>query len=270
MNSSKRCTKCQGEFPATLEFFNKKLNNLTSRCKKCLRLESRESYKKQQQKTHDFINGAKKCTNCKVEFPATLEFFHKKVNGKYGVSSKCKKCMTEYNREQYNKHQTKRLESKREYSKKNREALKQKSKKWYQENREYSLEQRKIYQELNKDYIKERTRKYMINKYNSDPHTKVKMNLSRRMRDFFKKNGSRTIDFIGCSIDDLKSHLEKQFVDGMSWENYGLHGWHVDHIRPCCSFDLTDPEQQRECFHYSNLQPLWAKDNLAKGGSFHE
>jgi hypothetical protein len=50
----------------------------------------------------------------------------------------------------------------------------------------------------------------------------------------------------------------------MSWGNYGLHGWHVDHIIPCASFDLTDPEQQRQCFHYTNLQPLWAEDNLRK------
>ena len=50
----------------------------------------------------------------------------------------------------------------------------------------------------------------------------------------------------------------------MSWDNYGIHGWHIDHIRPCASFDLTDPEQQRQCFHYPNLQPLWAFDNLSK------
>lgn len=56
--------------------------------------------------------------------------------------------------------------------------------------------------------------------------------------------------------------LEQQFTEGMTWENYGE--WHVDHIRPCVSFDLSIPEQQQECFHYTNLQPLWAKDNLQK------
>ena len=214
------------------------------------------------------MNHTKRCTKCQGEFE--INNFHSKGfrNGKQRFTSRCKECMAEYNREMYSKHQTKILESKKEYSKKNREMLKQKSKKWYQENREYSLEQRKIYQELNKDAIKDRMREYTINKYHSDPNLKIKMNLSRRMRSFFSKNGSRTIDFIGCSIDDLKLHLEKQFTDGMSWENYG--DWHVDHIRPCCSFDLTDPEQQRECFNYTNLQPLWARDNLAKGGSFHE
>ena len=60
-------------------------------------------------------------------------------------------------------------------------------------------------------------------------------------------------------------HLEAQFKPGMTWDNYGLKGWHVDHIRPCASFDLRDPEQQRRCFHYTNLQPLWAEENLKKG-----
>lgn len=214
------------------------------------------------------MNDIKQCTKCQGEFPATLGFFHKKIGGKYGLTAKCKKCLRVYNREQYKRHQTKRLEAKKEYSKKNSEILKQKSKNWYNENRDYSLEQRKIYAQKNKDSIKKRQRKYMINKYRSDLHTKIKMNLSKRMRQFFSKNGSKTIDFIGCSIDDFKTHLEKQFIEGMSWDNYGRGGWHVDHIRPCCSFDLTDPEQQRECFHYSNCQPLWERDNILKGGRY--
>ena len=74
--------------------------------------------------------------------------------------------------------------------------------------------------------------------------------------------GKRSKELTGADIDVVKAHLERQFVDGMTWENRGA--WHVDHIRPCASFDLTDPEQQRQCFHYTNLQPLWAEDNLAK------
>ena len=52
----------------------------------------------------------------------------------------------------------------------------------------------------------------------------------------------------------------------MTWDNYGE--WHIDHIKPCCGFDLTDFEQQKKCFHYTNLQPLWAKDNITKNGKF--
>jgi hypothetical protein len=66
----------------------------------------------------------------------------------------------------------------------------------------------------------------------------------------------------------LRAHLEAQFVPGMTWANHGA--WHVDHIRPCASFNLEDPAEQRVCFHFSNLQPLWAQDNLAKGATWAE
>ncbi len=73
-----------------------------------------------------------------------------------------------------------------------------------------------------------------------------------------------TKNIIGCTPENLKKYLESQFRDGMSWDNYGFLGWHIDHIKPCSSFDLTDPEQQRACFHYSNLQPLWCDEHMEK------
>ena len=76
------------------------------------------------------------------------------------------------------------------------------------------------------------------------------------------------IYLLGCSIEVARFHLECQFTKGMSWDNYGYNGWHIDHIRPCASFDLTDSEQQKQCFHYTNLQPLWAEDNLKKGDKY--
>lgn len=72
------------------------------------------------------------------------------------------------------------------------------------------------------------------------------------------------MEFIGCSMTQLKSHLSSQFKDGMSWDNYGRKGWHIDHIIPCYSFDLIDPNEQKKCFHYTNLQPLWWLDNCRK------
>ena len=71
---------------------------------------------------------------------------------------------------------------------------------------------------------------------------------------------SSTMELIGCSVNFLKKYIEDQFEDGMTWENHGL--WHIDHRKPCSSFNLTKEQQQKECFHYTNLQPLWAKDNL--------
>ena len=72
------------------------------------------------------------------------------------------------------------------------------------------------------------------------------------------------MDLLGCSIEEFINHMESKFTNGMTWDNYGVLGWHMDHIIPCASFDLTDEKQQRECFHYTNLQPLWHYENRAK------
>lgn len=84
----------------------------------------------------------------------------------------------------------------------------------------------------------------------------------------FKKidgvKADHTMDLLGCSPEFFKRHIESQFQEGMSWENQGKGGWHLDHIIPCDYFDLSDPEQQKICFNYKNLQPLWERDNLSK------
>jgi hypothetical protein len=76
-----------------------------------------------------------------------------------------------------------------------------------------------------------------------------------------------TVKYIGCSALELKKHIESLFVNEMSWDNYGTHGWHIDHILPCSLFDLRNSEEREVCFHYTNLRPLWAKDNIKKGKS---
>lgn len=103
--------------------------------------------------------------------------------------------------------------------------------------------------------------------YSTPKQAAVARNLRNRLNNAIKgKNKSAsTIELLGCTVPELMKYLESRFSPGMSWENHGIHGWHIDHIKPCASFDLADPEQQRECFHYSNLQPLWAADNLIKG-----
>jgi hypothetical protein len=92
------------------------------------------------------------------------------------------------------------------------------------------------------------------------------MIISSRIKTALKNNSKslHTMELIGCSIKELKEHLEKQFKPGMTWNNHGLYCWHIDHIIPCCNFDLTKIEEQKKCFHYTNLQPLWAKENLTK------
>ena len=77
------------------------------------------------------------------------------------------------------------------------------------------------------------------------------------------KNG-KSLELIGCSVQQLKEHLQNQFKDGMTWQNHSEKGWHIDHIIPCSAFDLSKEEEQKKCFHYMNLQPLWAWENLQK------
>lgn len=70
---------------------------------------------------------------------------------------------------------------------------------------------------------------------------------------------------MGCTVEELKKYLESKWQEGMSWDNYGFHGWHIDHIKPLASFNLTDRDELLKACHYTNLQPLWCKDNMKKG-----
>jgi hypothetical protein len=80
-----------------------------------------------------------------------------------------------------------------------------------------------------------------------------------------KSKSEKTLSYLGCSTEKFKEHMESQFTEGMNWNNHGFTGWHIDHIIPCSSFDLTKEEDIRKCFHYTNLQPLWGTQNMQKG-----
>jgi hypothetical protein len=75
----------------------------------------------------------------------------------------------------------------------------------------------------------------------------------------------RSEKLLGCSFERAHSYITSLFKPGMSWKNHGFRGWHIDHIKPIASFNLADPKEQKKCFHYTNLQPLWAEQNLKKG-----
>lgn len=119
---------------------------------------------------------------------------------------------------------------------------------------------------LHKDDINATRRKYLQNRRDNDPQYRAMMALHCRLYIAAKQKTGKTMELTGCTRDELICHLASKFTESMTWQNYGE--WHIDHIRPCSSFDLTDAEQQRECFHWSNLQPLWAADNLKKGCKF--
>lgn len=111
-------------------------------------------------------------------------------------------------------------------------------------------------------------RTYRARRYAGDLKFKTKMLLRARLghalEDSDSKKTASTLDLLGCEVEHLNQHLESLFKPGMTWENHGP-VWHIDHIKPCAAFDLTDPDQQRACFHWTNLQPLFATENLSKG-----
>lgn len=181
-------------------------------------------------------------------------------------------------REYRNKNREKIKAQSREYRNKNREKIAEWHRDYYNKNRENINEQHRDYYNKNQEKIlgQQRTRLPRIlerrkTKYQTDPNFKVSVSVRIRIRDALFRNkthkASSTTLLIGCTFPELREHLEKQFRPGMTWENHGP-VWHVDHVRPCASFDLSDPEQQKICFHYSNLQPLFAEENLRKGAKY--
>lgn len=144
----------------------------------------------------------------------------------------------------------------KEYRKLNNEKIK-KQREIYRKNHIKEIKKyRKIY--------KTRRNKLRQNRFKTDINYRLSYILRRRMWDALKQNrkSNSTMKLVGCSIDQLKNHLKKQFKIGMTWQNYGK--WHIDHIKPCASFNLSKSKEQIKCFHYSNLQPLWAEENYKK------
>ena len=160
----------------------------------------------------------------------------------------------------------------KQYRLDNREKIKEQYKQWILNNKEYlpqyRLDNKEKKKEYDRQYIiknREKIRAYQNFKVKTDPVHRFIKNQRNRVWNVLKgRNKSKsTIKLLGCSIEECWNHLEQQFKPGMTRNNYGL--WHVDHIIPCASFDFSDPEQQKFCFHYTNLQPLWAIDNIKKG-----
>ena len=165
---------------------------------------------------------------------------------------------------------------------KNKEQIRTKRKKWedlnqdkiksYKENyKKYNKDKmnqyHKNYRKENKVKLSEKNRKREKEKRKNDINYKLKSLLRHRLYLALKgnfKSGSAVRD-LGCTIPVLKTYLESKFQSGMSWDNWTADGWHIDHIKPLSSFDLTDRNQLLEACNYTNLQPLWAKDNLSKG-----
>ena len=156
--------------------------------------------------------------------------------------------------------------------------IKQCNKQWYLNHKEYQKQRVKQYYLDHKEQQYKKHKKWRLNhkeqrnqhqreRKKNDPNFKILANL--RSRQYLalkgKNKSASTIELLGCTPKELWDHLMScdTLEHWMTKENYGV--WHVDHIIPCASFDLTDPQQQRQCFYYTNLRPLSATANLIKG-----
>lgn len=175
-----------------------------------------------------YKDGLRLCSGCKIH--KSDDCFVKDRTKPDGLTSACKVCRGIAASKRF-KTDEQRCKN-REYSRKNRKKM-----------NEYALKRRR-------ENIDERLATYL------------RCRLHKALKGNYKR-GSAVRD-LGCTIEDFKIHLESLFQPGMSWENHGRYGWHMDHILPLSSFDLTDQEQLKKACHFSNLQPLWASDNYKK------
>ena len=189
----------------------------------------------------------KYCWYCDKNLDTSL--YHKSKSRADGLQGMCRECHKLY--------RSKWLE-------KNKIEYKETCRLWRSKNKKHQYKKQKQWQKKNLEYFRKRNREYKAQKRQDDPIFRITSNLRTRVRKAIKgiNKSQTTIGLLGCSIEQFKNYIEKQFKKGMTWNNYGK--WELDHIKPWCSFDLTYPEQQKQCFNYSNTQPLWRKEHRLK------
>ena len=190
------------------------------------------------------------CKICNLSY--NLDEFYNKKESSDGKHIYCKTCMKQEKKQYYN--QTKQVRS--QYYKQYRE-----------ENKEYFNTYCHNHYHSNKDLYREWNR----NQYNNNIEYKIKHIVSSRIHQSIKTfndlKQNKTIEYLGCSIGEYITYIESQFTPEMTWENQGTY-WEIDHIKPIDKFNLTNPDELFECFHYLNTQPLYWKDNREKSNKF--
>ena len=184
----------------------------------------------------------KRCTKCNEI--KNLDQFWKSKQGFLNRSSRCNVCSQNYDKKFY-------------LNRRNRDK------------KEESKIYRKNYILKNKDWWKLYEREYRNKRRKTDLFFRIKGNLSTRLSGIIKGNKDySTLELIGCSRNKFLKYVESKFKPGMTWENYGLKGWHIDHIIPISNFNLIEKEEIKKACHYTNLQPLWWYENLEKSNKY--
>jgi len=198
----------------------------------------------------------KKCLNCEKELIGRRRKYCSDLCMCYYYEKNNQEKVDEYRRTYRKEHSKKNIKYQKGYREKNKDLLLEQKKEYYKENKEKILNQKKIY--------KRKRRK-------EDPMFRMGLNFSRNISHSLKSNKvskkrKHWENLVGYKSSDLKNHLEKLFKPGMSWDNYGLYGWHIDHIIPRSFFryNSMDDVEFKYCWSLNNLQPLWASDNLSK------
>lgn len=196
------------------------------------------------------MDNIKKCTKCQEE--KSLNDFNKDRTKKDGLRPICKSCTSKQQKQYAQKNKVKIAEYQKEYAKKNQQALRENKKRHYLKN---------------KDKIIKRVNSWHKQNYKNNHLYKLKCIIRRyslRVADAAKQEKNmQSLDSLGCSLEQFKEHIESQWQEGMTWDNHGFDGWHIDHITPL-DWYINTSDDPWKANHYTNLQPLWAKENLSK------
>ena len=246
-------------------------------------------------KLRPHIDNTKYCSGCKSYKDISL--FNRDKKSWDGIGCRCQECRSKYRNEHWQQIHLYNLQAywmnpdkhksrSQTYSAQHPEEVKEKKKtyrethssqiqdynaQYYADNKEQECKRTAQWKRDNPEKEKLWRTNYVKNKRATDINWRLQHDLRTRLGHAIKHNkkvGSSVLD-LGCSIEFLKQYLESKFQPGMTWENWGRASnkkltWHIDHIKPLCSFDLSDRQQFKEACHYTNLQPLWAADNLRK------
>jgi len=218
--------------------------------------------------------GSKKCIKCGGVFPATTGYFYK--HDKTGLHPRCKQC---HGGRFTHVIEDEKLLLANGFIKCHKCGEVKDLSSFYKRHSHKSYRKTCISCWKGGGYIWRNNNKEAINKkWHKDYRENIQMNLRSKLRKRIRQamymrggaieKSARTIDLVGCTYDFLQSYIESLFTDGMSWDLFMKSEIHIDHKRPCSWFDLSDPNEQKKCFHYTNLKPMWAFDNMSKSNRY--
>lgn len=208
----------------------------------------------------------KHCKKCDRILLASSKNFHNDEGGMYGLNYMCRDCVSNQGRRWREKNKERKAIADKEYASANKDKIRSYQKEYRDKNKEKAREYNEKYRSENSDSLRIRARDSQRKRRASDPMVRVRESVSSNIRGGIKR-GKGSIRHLPYTVEELMTHLEKQFSNGMNWGNYGE--WHIDHILPITSFDIKELGDSEfiACWSLSNLRPLWVIDNIIKSNN---